>query len=137
MSPLRKTAVASDLILCLPWMFLLLTVRTALPLDVAPVLSLAITFALLGAVGWAGPSRVVRAAARSLRDSDSLLLARAQGISGWGLRLRHLLPGLRPVLAAQFWTSIPLFILAGARPPRCWPPLVACICCSANRRRGK
>jgi peptide/nickel transport system permease protein len=110
----RALEIASDLILCLPWMFLLLTLRAALPLDVEPPLSLAITFLLLGALGWAGPSRVVRAAARSLRDSDFLLLARAQGISGWRLPLRHLLPGLRPVLAAQFWTSIPLFILAEA-----------------------
>ncbi|MBM3810352.1 MAG: ABC transporter permease [Acidimicrobiia bacterium] len=112
--PAGAHQVSSDLLLCLPWMFLLLTVRAALPLDVEPLASLVITFLLLGALGWAGPSRVVRAAAASLRNSDFLLLARAQGVAGWRLLSRHLMPALRPVLAAQFWTSIPLFILAEA-----------------------
>ncbi|MBK5292883.1 MAG: ABC transporter permease [Acidobacteriia bacterium] len=103
-----------DLTMSLPWMFLLLTVRAALPLDVAPMTSVAITFFLLGALGWAGPARVVRAGARALRDSDYMLMARAQGYRGWRLPVWHLLPGLRPVLTAQFWTSVPLFILAEA-----------------------
>ena len=105
---------ACDLTLSLPWMFLLLTVRAALPLDVAPMASVAITFFLLGVLGWAGPARVVRAGARALRDSDNVLMARAQGYQGWRLPFFHLLPGLRPVLAAQFWTSLPLFILTEA-----------------------
>ena len=53
---------ATDLLLSLPWLFFLMTVRALLPLDVAPAVSVTITFLLLGMLGWAGPARVVRGA---------------------------------------------------------------------------
>ncbi len=112
--PDRVATRAIDLMLSLPWIFLLIAARAALPLNVSPAASLLITFALLAALGWAGPARVVRAGVRDLRDSDFLLQARACGCRGFRLLLRHLLPNLKPVLLAQFWTSIPLFILSEA-----------------------
>lgn len=105
---------AADLSLSLPWMFLLITVRALLPLDVAPLLSIAITFLLLGALGWAGPARVVRAAVVNLRRSEFMLQARASGLSGFRFLRVHLLPNLRPVLVTQFLISIPIFILSEA-----------------------
>lgn len=103
---------AADLFLSLPWLFLLLIVRAALPLNVSPVASVTITFALLGALGWAGPARVVRAAVRGIRTSDFMLMAQAQGCSPWRLLWRHLIPNVRPVLLAQFWIAVPVYILA-------------------------
>jgi ABC-type dipeptide/oligopeptide/nickel transport system permease subunit len=105
---------AADLFLSLPWLFLLLAVRALLPLNAAPLASVLITFLLLGLLGWAAPARVVAAAARSLRASDFLLQARAAGCPPLARLARHALPNLRPVLAAQFWTSVPVFILAEA-----------------------
>ncbi len=105
---------ATDLWLSLPWMFLLITVRAFLPLDVAPVASISITFLLLGALGWAGPARVVRAAVVATRRSEFMLQARASGSSGLRIVLVHLLPNLKPVLLTQFLISIPLFILSEA-----------------------
>lgn len=43
-----------------------------------------------------------------------MLLARASGSGGFRLLWRHLVPNLRPVLTAQFWISIPVFILTEA-----------------------
>jgi ABC-type dipeptide/oligopeptide/nickel transport system permease subunit len=88
--------------------------RALLPLNLAPELSVAVTFALLGLLGWAGPARVVCAKVRSLRGSGFLLHARACGIGGARLFYKHLAPGLRPILSAQFWLSIPIFILGEA-----------------------
>jgi peptide/nickel transport system permease protein len=105
---------ATDLVLSMPWLFLLIAVRAWLPLNVSPLLSVTITFALLGCLGWAPAARVVCADARTLRNSDFVLLARGLGSGGFRLLWRHLLPNLRPVLAAQFWISIPVFILAEA-----------------------
>lgn len=105
---------AIDLFLSLPWLFLLLTARAFLPLNLAPELSVAVTFALLGLLGWAGPARVVCAKTRSLRSSGFLLHAKACGVGGARLFYKHLAPGLRPILAAQFWLSIPIFILGEA-----------------------
>jgi ABC-type dipeptide/oligopeptide/nickel transport system permease subunit len=105
---------ATDLFLAMPWMFLLLTARALLPLNVSPMTSVAITFALLGCLGWAGAARVICADARALCRSDFVLLARASGSSGLRLLWRHVIPNLRPALAAQFWISLPVFILAEA-----------------------
>jgi len=105
---------ATDLFLSLPWLFLLIAVRAFLPLNVSPIASVAITFALLGFLGWAAAARVVCADARALCASDIVLLARATGSSGFRLLWRHIVPNLKPVLSAQFWISIPVFILTEA-----------------------
>src|SRR5438132_1589748 len=97
---------ATDLSLSLPWLFFLMTVRALLPLDVAPGLSVTITFLLLGALGWAGPARVVRAAVVAIRSSEFVLQARASGCTELRLLWVHLLPNLKPVLFAQFLISI-------------------------------
>jgi peptide/nickel transport system permease protein len=110
----RLLTAGVDLFLSLPWLFLLLAVRALLPLDTSPVSSVLITFLLLGCLGWAAPARMIRAGTRTLVNSDFLVQASASGVSRWRLFWRHLLPNLRPVLLAQFWISIPLFILSEA-----------------------
>jgi ABC-type dipeptide/oligopeptide/nickel transport system permease subunit len=105
---------STDLFLSLPWFFLLITVRALLPLNVSPLISAAITFVLLGCLGWAAAARVICADVRVMRQADFMLLARAEGIPGWRLLSRHIGPNLAPVLLAQFWISIPTFILAEA-----------------------
>jgi peptide/nickel transport system permease protein len=110
----RVVTTGLDLFLSLPWLFLLLAVRALLPLNTSPVTSVAITFGLLGCLGWAGPARIIRAGTRTLANSDYLVQASAIGVSRWRLFWRHLLPNLRPILFAQFWISVPLFILSEA-----------------------
>jgi len=110
----RIVLVATDLSLALPWLFLLLTVRALLPLDVAPMVSVTIAFLMMGLLGWQASVRVICAAARSVRDSDYMLLARSSGCKPARLLLRHIAPNLRSLFYAQFWISIPLFILTEA-----------------------
>ncbi|MGA2877984.1 MAG: ABC transporter permease [Bryobacteraceae bacterium] len=110
----RVLTAGVDLFLSLPWLFLLLAVRALLPLNTSPVTSVMITFLLLGCLGWAAPARMIRAGTRTLVNSDYLVQASASGISRWRLFWRHLLPNLRPILLAQFWISVPLFILSEA-----------------------
>jgi ABC-type dipeptide/oligopeptide/nickel transport system permease subunit len=111
----EKMAMAgADLFLSLPWLFLLLMVRAMLPLNVSAFTSVTVTFLLLGLLGWAASARVVCAGARSIRNSDFVLLARASGVGRARLLALHVLPNLKPVLLAQFWISIPVFILSEA-----------------------
>jgi len=105
---------AADLFLTLPWLFLLIAVRACLPLNTSPEISVAITFLLLGALGWAAPARIICAAVRKLNRSDFILQARAAGCSPARLLLRHLIPNVMPVLLAQFWIAVPVYILAEA-----------------------
>ncbi len=105
---------ASDLFLSLPWLFLFLTIRAVLPLNTEGVELIVITFALMGLLGWGAGARVVRAAVLQIRSAPFTLYAQAFGCGPTRLWFRHLLPHLRVVLLAQFWISIPAFILGEA-----------------------
>jgi peptide/nickel transport system permease protein len=110
----RVATAGIDLCLSLPWLFLLITVRALLPLNVSPLTSVVVTFALLGLLGWAASARVLCAGAGAIRESEFVLQARASGLHGWRLLIKHIVPNLTPVLFAQFWISIPVFILSEA-----------------------
>ena len=103
-----------DIFLSIPWLFLFLMVRALLPLNTSPLESVTITFMIMGLLGWASPARIIRAGTQSLRNSDLVLQARACGCRGLRLVLVHIAPNLRPVIFAQFWISIPTFILGEA-----------------------
>jgi ABC-type dipeptide/oligopeptide/nickel transport system permease subunit len=103
-----------DFFLSVPWLFLLITVRAALPLNISPQVSVTVTFILLGLLGWAASARVICAGAKDLMKSEFIWTARAAGFSGMKLIRLHLLPNLRGALLAQFWISIPVFIIAEA-----------------------
>ena len=110
----RAAMAVTDLFLSLPWLFLLITVRALLPLNVSPTFSVLVTFLLLGLLGWTAAARVLCASAGSVRSSDFVRQARAAGIGNARLFWIHVLPNLKPVLYAQFWISIPVFILSEA-----------------------
>ncbi|HEV3329739.1 MAG TPA: ABC transporter permease [Bryobacteraceae bacterium] len=110
----RCTVRIIDLMLSLPWLFLLLAARSLLPLNAPPAASLVMTYGLLAALGWAGPARIMRAGTLRLRRSDFALQASAQGCGEFRILWRQVIPNLKPVLLAQLWTTIPVFILAEA-----------------------
>jgi ABC-type dipeptide/oligopeptide/nickel transport system permease subunit len=110
----RLAMASADLFLSMPWLFLLLMVRAMLPLNVSPLTSVMVTFLLLGMLGWAASARVLCAGARDIRNSDFVLLARASGVGKMRVLLLHVVPNLKPALLAQFWISIPVFILSEA-----------------------
>ena len=104
----------SDLFLTLPWLFLLLLVRSALPLNLPPIVSAVVSFGLLAALGW--PIYVRSAAARiaTLQRADWLLQARCSGTGSLRMFIVHVLPHVRPVLLTQFLLAVPMFLLAEA-----------------------
>jgi peptide/nickel transport system permease protein len=110
----RAAMAVTDLFLSLPWLFLLITIRALMPLNVAPLVSVLVTFLLLGLLGWSSAARVLCSATAALRTSDFVRQAKASGIQGSRLFWIHVLPNLKPVLYAQFWISIPVFILSEA-----------------------
>jgi ABC-type dipeptide/oligopeptide/nickel transport system permease subunit len=102
-----------DVFLALPWMFLLMMVRSALPLTTSPSRSAAITFLVLAALGWPASARAVYHGVVQLRTSDWMLYSRASGLKGAGV-IRHVIPNLFPLLVPQFLISIPAFVMAEA-----------------------
>ena len=110
----RLTLAAADLCLSLPWFFLLLAARALLPLHASAGAVAAVTFLLLGVLGWAGPSRVMVSAVGKFLQSDFVLCAWASGCGRVRLSLVHLAPNLLPIAAAQFLIATPTYLLAEA-----------------------
>ncbi len=109
----RLVLYLGDLFLTLPWIFLLMMVRSALPLTVAPLHSAAITFLLLGILGIPAFLRVHYTRVASLRGAEWLLHARAGGLRRRQL-LRQFLPHLQPLVLTQFVLYVPACIIAEA-----------------------
>ncbi len=102
-----------DVFLALPWLFLLMIVRSALPLTTSPASSAAITYLVLAALGWPACARAVYRGARTLKRSEWMLHERAQGLRT-GQLVRSVIPSLFPLLLPQFLICIPAFIVAEA-----------------------
>lgn len=104
----------ADFVLVLPAIYVVLTLRGALPL----VLSVAQVFAAMvlvfGLVGWPGIARGVRGIFITERGSEYAESARAIGASPLRVALRHLLPAASGFLAVQATILIPAFIMAEA-----------------------
>jgi peptide/nickel transport system permease protein len=105
---------ATNLLMTLPWLFLLLLVRALLPVDMPSEQTTWVTFLLLALLGWAPAARVLAASTRSLRLSGFVTRARAEGAGPIRVLLRHLAPNLRGLLWAQFLILLPGFILSEA-----------------------
>jgi peptide/nickel transport system permease protein len=66
---------ATELALALPWLYLLLAVRAALPLSLPPTEAFVIIMLMLGAIGWARPARLVRAVVATAKANDYVAAA--------------------------------------------------------------
>ena len=88
-----------DVVLSIPPLFLILLAAALVePTVVPPILFIVVVIAL---VAWTGVARLVRGEFLRLRSSGFVLAARALGLSGTRIVLRHLLPNaMGPVLVA-------------------------------------
>jgi peptide/nickel transport system permease protein len=106
--------ICSNLLMSLPWIFLLLLARALLPLEMPAETSVLVTFLLLALLGWAPAARTIGASARLLRHSGFTLRARAEGAGSWRLIRYQIWPNLRSFIGAQFLILLPGFILSEA-----------------------
>lgn len=104
---------ASDLFHTLPWLFLLMIVRAALPLDMGPWRSATITFLLFSLLGCPIFLRLNYERTKSFLRSDWMLQARAMGL-GPTQQIAFLLPHIRPLFWAQFLLYLPACIISEA-----------------------
>jgi peptide/nickel transport system permease protein len=83
-----------------------------MPLSLTPAEASVVIMALLGAIGWARPARLVRAVVASARTNDYVAAARIAGASTLHVVRRHLLPQLPIVLVPLALQLVPQFILS-------------------------
>jgi ABC-type dipeptide/oligopeptide/nickel transport system permease subunit len=104
----------SDAFLSLPWLFLLMMVRSLLPLTASPLETAVMTFLILAALGWPACARAIYRGAMVLRSSEWMIQGHACGLKTRQLIRLHILPHLRPLLLPQFLICVPAFIVAEA-----------------------
>jgi peptide/nickel transport system permease protein len=102
----------AELFLALPWLYLLFALRAFLPLAVSPLQAFFLIIAVLGAVGWARPARLVRGVVLSAKERDFVRAARGFGATSGYLLRRHILPEASSVLLTQAGILVPQFVLA-------------------------
>jgi len=102
----------AELFLALPWLYLLFAIRAFLPLAVNPLQALFLIVAVIAAVGWARPARLVRGIVLSAKERDFVRAARGFGASDLYLLRRHIFPETSSVLLTQAAILIPQYVLA-------------------------
>jgi peptide/nickel transport system permease protein len=101
-----------ELVMALPWLYLLLAVRAFLPLHITTVQAFFLLVAIIGGVGWVRPARLIRGVVLSARERGFVLAARGFGASDAYLIRRHILPLTLGVVLTQATVLIPQYILA-------------------------
>jgi peptide/nickel transport system permease protein len=101
-----------EFVTSLPWLFLLLGARAALPLDADPVTVLFTFLGILAITGAGRPARVVRGLVLTLRERHYVAAARGFGAGHFYLLRRHILPELWPVARESALLAAPQFVLA-------------------------
>lgn len=85
----------TDVVLCFPTFFLILTVVALLPPSIYNIM------AVIGLTSWMNTTRFVRAEFLSLRERDFVVAAQALGLPEWRIIFHHLVPNaLSPVLVS-------------------------------------
>ncbi|MFQ5789141.1 MAG: ABC transporter permease, partial [Acidobacteriota bacterium] len=103
---------SAEVFLSLPWLYLLFAARAFLPLDVGPAVTFMVIVILLGLVGWAGPTRLVRGVVLIAREREFVDAARSFGASHLYLFWRHVFPQTLSVLLTQAALLVPMYVLA-------------------------
>ncbi|HWG88306.1 MAG TPA: ABC transporter permease, partial [Candidatus Acidoferrales bacterium] len=102
----------AEVAVAVPSFYLLLAVRSLLPLRTGPVVAFLLVVCIIGFLSWARPARLVRGVVLSGRERNFVLAARGFGASRSYLLRRHLMPMTFPVLITQMVVLVPQFILA-------------------------
>ncbi|HMH05404.1 MAG TPA: ABC transporter permease [Terriglobales bacterium] len=102
----------AELFLVLPWLYLLLAVRAFLPLHISPIQTFFLLVAVIGAVGWGRPARLVRGVVLSAKTRKYVAASRGFGASDAYILRRHVLPHTYGVLLTQAALLVPQYVVA-------------------------
>jgi peptide/nickel transport system permease protein len=102
----------TELVMTVPWIYLLLALRAALPLYLEPRQAFLLLVVVVGGVAWARPARLVRGVVLSARTREFALAARSFGASDQYVLFRHVLPQAAGVAVTQLAILAPQCTLA-------------------------
>ena len=104
----------SDFVLVLPAIYVVLALRSVMPLVLPPGQVFALLTGIFALVGWPIVARGVRGIVASEREREYVIAGRALGAGPLRLLAVHLMPATRGYLSTQATLLLPSFILAEA-----------------------
>jgi peptide/nickel transport system permease protein len=110
----RAIMSVADFVVILPAAYVVVTLRSAMPLRLSDVTVFWTIALVLAAASWPIPARGVRAIVAAERNQTYAESAYAAGAGPLRILLRHLLPAARAHLGMQAFLLFPAFILAEA-----------------------
>ncbi|MGH9392773.1 MAG: ABC transporter permease, partial [Terriglobales bacterium] len=122
------TRGAGEVCRSLPWIFVLVAVRAALPLDASALTVALVLIGLFAAAAWPLAAWTLESAARDLLQREFVQAASSLGAGRWHILRRHLWPNLKPLVATYFALLVAAAIgvevsleLVGLGLPQPWP----------------
>ncbi|TRW96330.1 ABC transporter permease subunit [Paracoccus sp. M683] len=94
-----------DILMSIPYMFVLILLLVIFGR------SIGMLFLGIGLISWLDMSRIVRGQTLTLKNREFIEAARATGVPGWRIVLRHIVPNLLGVVAVYATLLVPLMIL--------------------------
>jgi peptide/nickel transport system permease protein len=104
----------ADFVLVLPVIYVVLVLRSVMPLVLPPATIFLLMTGIFALVGWPFVARGVRGITSAERDREYVLAAQSLGASHARVFLRHVLPACAGYLLVQATLLLPAFILAEA-----------------------
>ena len=103
---------ATDAMLALPALILILAARAAFPLELPPLRAALLLLLIFALTGWAEMARLTRGLVVSVREREFVTAAIATGVKQSGIMFRHILPNIARPLFTQAVLLLPAFLLA-------------------------
>ena len=103
---------ATDAMLALPTLILILGVRAAFPLELPMTRAALLLLLIFALTGWAEMARLTRGLVLSFRKREFVVAAEALGVSQTKVLFRHILPNILPSLRTRGFLMLPTFLLA-------------------------
>ena len=103
---------ATDAMLALPALILILGVRAAFPLELPMTRAALLLLLIFALTGWTEMARLTRGLVLSYRKREFVVAAVALGVSQTRVLFRHILPNILPSLRTRALLLLPTFLLA-------------------------
>lgn len=103
---------ATDAMLALPALILILAARAAFPLELPPMRAAFLLLLIFAVTGWAEMARLTRGLVISVRQREFVTAAIATGVTEARILFRHILPNIARPLVIQALLMLPAFLLA-------------------------
>jgi peptide/nickel transport system permease protein len=101
----------AELFMVLPWLYLLLAVRSFLPLHISPAETFFLLVVVIGTIGWARPARLIRSVVLSAKNRKYVTASRGFGASDFHILRCHVLPHAYGILLTQAALLVPQYVI--------------------------